>query len=162
MGSLRGLDLRRSHMFPYRLALVAWLLPVAVGSSIDGQSLGRSEAEVDPRQQAESEFALVFEGIVVDAQGAPVEGAIVVSGAGGKAVTDRSGSYRLEVRVPGGAERIAITAVGGTGGTLTASTSIPLAPGSLLTRVAPLELASSNCQPSWLPTFRARAAAFSP
>jgi len=56
--------------------------------------------------------AFTFIGFVNEADGTPAEGAIVVSSAGGQAVTGAEGSFRLEVRVPSDSESIQLTAVG--------------------------------------------------
>src|SRR6185503_14881028 len=55
-----------------------------------------------PGRAASSELSLlvVLEGRVLDPSGAPAAGTVVTSSAGGTAVTDRDGAYRLEVRVP--------------------------------------------------------------
>ena len=91
-------------------------------------------------------------GIVHDLEGLPAEGAVVVSSAGGKALTDRDGAYRLVVRVPAGTHRVHVTAVGAGG--LVASTSTVLPAASRWVQVAPLALALGNaCSPGWLPTF---------
>src|SRR5262245_45143704 len=53
---------------------------------------------------------VVFEGFVFAPDGSPAQGAVVVTSAGGKAVVDASGHYRLEVRVPREAENVQVTA----------------------------------------------------
>jgi len=100
----------------------------------------------------------VFEGFVLEPDGAPAEGAVVVSSAGGQAVTDVAGSYRLEVDVPLDATSVQVTVVGRAGGNLVASASAALAatPGGIprAIPVGPLQLArGTSCSPSWLPTF---------
>jgi hypothetical protein len=60
-------------------------------------------------------MSVVLEGSVLEPSGAPAAGAVVVSSAGGKAVTDRTGAFRLEVRVPLEAESVEVTAVGAGG-----------------------------------------------
>jgi len=95
----------------------------------------------------------VFEGFVLEPDGAPAEGAVVVSSAGGKAVTDQAGNFRLEVGVPLDAESVQLTAVGRGGKNLVASSNVALSAASPLVRVGPLRLSSGNCSPSWLPTF---------
>ena len=64
-----------------------------------------------------------LEGAVSNPDGSPAEGAVVVSSAGGKAVTDSSGWYRLETDVPVDAASVQVTAVGSAHGAL-ASTSV--------------------------------------
>src|SRR5262245_16654892 len=97
---------------------------------------------------------LVLDGIVLAADGSPAEGAVVVSSAGGKAITDGDGSYRLEVDVPREATSVQLTAVGRAGGNQVASSSVALNRTGSTTRVDPLTLSpGSSCSPSWLPTF---------
>ena len=77
-----------------------------------------------------------------------------MSSAGGQAVTDASGSFRLDARVPVAAESVRITAVSGAGGNLLASQSVALPAWSGPVQVGALELApESTCSPAWLPTF---------
>ena len=103
--------------------------------------------------EVEERLTLVFEGFVSEADGSPAEGAVVVSSAGGKAVTDPRGRYRLEVLVPIDAQRVQVTAVGRGSQSSRASVSVAL-PLSDPVSVGPLQLAQGNgCSPSWLPTF---------
>src|SRR5262245_12258619 len=67
-----------------------------------------------------------LEGFVLAPDGSPAEGAVVVSSAGGKAVTDFAGSYRLEVEVPPDATSVQLTAVSSAGRSLVASASVAL------------------------------------
>src|SRR5688572_15469210 len=95
----------------------------------------------------------VFEGFVLDPDGAPAEGAVVVSSAGGRAVADCNGRYRLEARVPVEAESVQISALGSTKD-LAAGTSVDVTGASRLVRVDPLALvAGAGCPQRWLPTF---------
>lgn len=95
-----------------------------------------------------------FEGSVHSPDGSAAKGAIVVSSAGGKAVTDADGSFRLEVRVAPEAREVQITAVGGAGGKLLASQQVSIATAMGPVSVPGLQLAQSNgCTSSWLPTF---------
>ena len=97
---------------------------------------------------------MCFEGFVYDTDGAPAEGAVVVTSAGGQAITDWNGAYRLEALVPAEAEIVQITAVGPNGRNLRASASVQLAAAFWPTHVIPLYLAQGGtCSPSWLPTF---------
>ncbi|NOT29319.1 MAG: hypothetical protein HOP15_02590, partial [Planctomycetes bacterium] len=96
----------------------------------------------------------VFEGFVLEPDGDPAAGAVVVSSAGGKAVTDWSGNFRFEVCVPVEAESIQITAVAAGGTSLTASSSVLLPAPFGPVRVGPLLLAQGlPCSPRFLPTF---------
>jgi hypothetical protein len=104
--------------------------------------------------EAGTRIQVVLEGLVVDSAGAPVERALVLSSAGGRASSDRTGSYRLEVSVPCDARSVQVTAAGGPGGQLVASTSVCVPAGSGVGRVPPLTLAVSRASsPGWLPTF---------
>ena len=98
--------------------------------------------------------SLIFEGWVLEPDGRAAEGAVVVSSAGGKAVTDASGRYVLDVSVPRGAESLQITAAGRAGTNLLASRSIELSTTVGGASVDPLQLAQGvTCLPRWLPTF---------
>lgn len=93
-----------------------------------------------------------LEGFVHEPAGAPAAGVVVVSSAGGKALSDRDGAYRLDVHVPVGTRSVQVTAVDEHG--LVASTRAVLPAASRWVQVAPLMLALGNaCSPSWLPTF---------
>jgi hypothetical protein len=129
--------------------VAAWVTIAVLGSgSASGQGLLGGATE-----ETESSRPIVLEGLVVAADGAPVEGAIVVSSAGGQAVTDRGGRYRLEVGAPLDARSLEVTAAGADGGDLLASTRVELGAAVEAVRVAPLALAAGTCQPGWLPTF---------
>ncbi len=99
------------------------------------------------------ERATRLEGTVLDERGVPAEGALVVTSAGGSAVTDRGGRYRLDVRVPAGATTLRVTAVGSGAGNRAASALVALGadrPAAL----DPLRLAAGAApSPAWLPTF---------
>jgi len=107
-----------------------------------------ASAGVDERRE------LAFEGFVLAPDGNPVTGAVVVSSAGGQALTDATGGYWLVVDVPRDAMNVQVTAVGRAGANLAASTSVAVSgrAGTLL--VDPLQLAlGTTCSPTWLPTF---------
>ncbi len=115
-----------------------------------------TETRVPAAQSGNALQQAVFEGIVLEPDGAPAEGAVVVSSAGGKAVTDRSGSFQLAVGVPPDAESIRVTAVGRGGRGLIASRNVSFPAVSGPAWVGPLPLAQSpSCDPSWLPGFGA-------
>src|SRR5262245_7092171 len=96
----------------------------------------------------------VFEGFVLDPDGSPAEGAVVVSSAGGKAVADGCGFYRLEAPVPLDAEQVQLTAVGRGGRNLLASSKVGVSAAPGFARVGTLSLAQGgSCSPGWLPTF---------
>ena len=95
-----------------------------------------------------------FEGVVFAPDGSPVSGAIVVSSAGGKALTGSDGSFELQVRVATRAESVQVTAVGGSTGSLAASRQVSLMSSTGHVQVGSLNLsASAACSPAWLPTF---------
>ena len=97
---------------------------------------------------------VVFEGVVLGPDGAPAPGAVVVSSAGGRAVTGLDGGYRLELQVPVESESVQITAIGSGNRRLLASASVELSATPASAHVGPLELAQSGaCEPGWLPTF---------
>src|SRR5262245_8634825 len=68
--------------------------------------------------------SIVFEGFVLDPDGAPAEGAVVVTSAGGRAVTDLRGRYRLEVEVSPEAGSVQVMAVGAGEADVAASASV--------------------------------------
>src|SRR5262249_49747304 len=141
---------KESRMFQRWLGAALGLVPIAFGPSIEGQTQERKEAETARPEAVEGLTRVGFERIVADGRGRAADGAVVVSSAGGRTVTDAGGSYRLEVQLPTDAESVQITAIGGHGGSLVASTSVQLAAGTALVRVGPLALAQgSTCQPSW-------------
>ena len=130
------------------------LVALVLGSPALAQDVLALEPGLGLYQQdgGESSVAVTFVGSVDGPDGAPAEGAIVVSSAGGQAVTDGNGSYSLDVHVPVGAERVQITAVGAAAANLSASTSVLLSSGRV--QVGPLLLAEGGtCSPGWLPTF---------
>ncbi len=97
---------------------------------------------------------ITFSGSVHSLNGSPAANAVVVSSAGGKAVTDERGEYKLEARLSAKAKSVHISAVGGLGGGLVASQQVSLSTASGAVTVAPMQLAtSSGCMPTWLPTF---------
>lgn len=92
-------------------------------------------------------------GTVYGPDGQLAEGAVVVSSAGGRAIT-KKGRYVLELELPLVAERIQVTAVGQGATGPAASTSVPLDPAHPGTPVDVLQLShGTTCVPSWMPTF---------
>lgn len=110
-------------------------------------------------QQVESvpsvdSVAFTFTGMVLAPDGKPDVGAVVVSSAGGQAVTDSDGKFLLDVQVPRAAKSIQITAIGRSDGELLAHKQVQLRAPSGVANVGSLELVESSfCSPSWLPTF---------
>ena len=114
------------------------------------QEMVRSAPEIEALEPS----AIVCEGVVLDPDGAPAEGALVMSSAGGKSVTNSLGRYRLELAVPSGTRNIRISSVGRVDAKLVASIEVSLSASGENVPVAPLLLARENtCMPSWLPTF---------
>jgi hypothetical protein len=96
-----------------------------------------------------------FTGRAVLPDGRPVEGAVVVTSAGGKAVSGEDGSFELEVLVPLSAQRLHLTAVAGSGGSsgsLLASAVLSAPFGEASAGELVLE-SSASCSPDWIPTF---------
>ena len=133
---------------------LAGVLALALGYPASAQDLPALESHVGPEriEDGESSVAVVFEGFVNGPDGVPAGGAVVVSSAGGRAVTDASGSFRLDVRVPVEAESVQITAVGG-GGTTSSraagrASRVPVRAGRCA-RARP----GGHLLAGWLPTF---------
>jgi hypothetical protein len=123
------------------------LTVLALGPVIAGQ--GRASHQPGVRVEHGPSVTHVFEGIVLGADGAPADGALVESSAGGRATTDLGGFFRLEVRVPTEVESVQLTA---TARDCASDVSIvaPVAPGA--TFVEPLVLdPSPRCRLGWLP-----------
>lgn len=100
---------------------------VVLGEATPGQS--RPRIERDARiERAPSPATVAFEGFVLGPDGGPAAGAVVVSSAGGKAVTELDGHYRLAAAVPLEAESVQITAAAGGNGSL-ASAKVDLIAG---------------------------------
>jgi HYR domain-containing protein len=134
------------------LPSVASLCSLAFAGATPAQEV-RSRVPGTDAAEAAASIPVAFEGFVLEPDGTPAVGAVVVSSAGGEAVTDRRGHYRLEVEVPLEAERVQVTAVGGRNAGLMVSTSVALS-ASPLAQVVPLQLVhGGTCQPGWLPTF---------
>ena len=97
----------KHSVFSRRIEVVSTMLVAALvmGRAAPAQGVPSTESVV-----------FTFEGFVVALDGLPAEGAVVVSSAGGQAVTDAGGSFRLEAQVPLDAESIQISAIGRAGG----------------------------------------------
>ena len=133
--------------------LGAAALALAGPARAQGALLGRLVAEVRA-SGARERSPLTLEGFVLEPGGRAAEGAVVVSSAGGEAVTDASGRYVLELDAPLDAVSLRITAAGRAGTNLLASTSVELATVTRFTQLGPLQLAQGvSCLSQWLPTF---------
>jgi HYR domain-containing protein len=128
-----------------RVRFLSFLVVLTCGSAV--AQGGRS---IEPVTHELARIEL--EGFVYEPAGTPAEGVVVVSSAGGKAVTDRDGAYRLDVHIPLGTRTVQVTAVGARGLVASAPAGVPSVSTSM--QVPPLSLALGNsCDPSWLPTF---------
>ena len=145
----------------FRQPLVASSLWIALIAS-SSAALAQDALPFDPgadreRNASESsadQVAYTFEGFVVEPDWTSAEGAIVVTSAGGQAVTDVNGSFRITVEVPVEAETVQLTAVGLNGKNLVASLPVQVDARFELVHLGTLVLAhASTCSPSWLPTF---------
>jgi hypothetical protein len=118
---------------------------------------GAHGAQGDPLRPGVSLVAAELEDFAFEPDGRPAQGALVVSSAGGKAVANGEGWYRLAVDLPLEATSLQVTAVGAAGRSRLASRSVGLAGGPGRIAVGPLFLApGSSCSPSWLPAFGGR------
>ncbi|HEX6883650.1 MAG TPA: HYR domain-containing protein [Planctomycetota bacterium] len=94
---------------------------------------------------------MTLEGLVVDGVGAPVAGAVVVSNAGGRAVTDAAGRYDLELQVAPATTSLQVTAASAQG---SVSQLTALGPTGRV-NVGVLTLQRPFCSPGWAPIFGA-------
>src|SRR5262245_41941522 len=126
------------------------------GTAVPGREHALVAGVEDPAARIETaqiETApTVLFGCVLDADGAPREGAMVTSSAGGRTLTDARGEFQLEVAVPLDASSVQVTAVAG-GGSLVASAPVALTGSSTTPSGTLLLLQDGGCQPSWVPTF---------
>jgi len=83
------------HVSRSRILALLGLLPFGLVRAPEIEGLGRNGTDPARVEEAVPPVSVVFEGIVFDSYGAPVENAVVVSSAGGQALTDRGGSYRI-------------------------------------------------------------------
>jgi len=136
------------------------LLQILVLGLLSSARAPLTEAQASrPPQAAPGEAVptrrVVFEGFVCRPDGVPAEGVVVVSSAGGTAVTDGSGWFELESEVPCDAAEVEVMALASAQDQRRAA-SARIAPGSgpRATLPGPLVLAAgAGCTPRWLPTF---------
>jgi len=128
-----------------------WFTALALAGAAHGQEahvVQHAPAAVDATR------AFVLEGFVLAPGGAPAEGALVVTGAGGRALTDPSGFYHLEIALPRGAELVRVTAVSQGGVSAVGSASVAVPAGAVRAVVDPVTLVlGGSCSRSWLPMF---------
>src|SRR5262245_29588913 len=156
----------RSRVYSWpELASLASLTVLAFGhsSSAQGAPLVERDADAARIEEVDAPVPIVLEGFVLAPDGTPAEGAVVVSSAGGQAITDQDGHYRLSVGAPIAAQSVQVTAAGSGSKSLLATTNVALSPALGPVYVAPLALApATTCQPSWLPTFGRQPGFFGP
>lgn len=136
---------------------------LTLSSSLHGlhaSSVQDSSATDTPTPKEVIEGRAVLVGRVLGADGAPRSAAVVVTSAGGKAVSAADGTYRLELGGPLQDSSVQVTAVVGSrsgSGSLVASTLVSGLALGATTPVNPLTVAASTgCAPDWLPTFGMR------
>src|SRR5437867_8178587 len=137
-----------------------WVAVAASAAVLGAVPRAQDRAAIHSAERAAPEVdhgphkTLVLEGFVLGPDGNPAEGAVVVSRADGRAVTDAAGNYRFEVAAPSEATSVQVTAVSSAGGSLVSSACVAVGGSSGATRVGPLQLTrSDSCSPAWLPTF---------
>src|SRR5262249_6825181 len=134
--------------------LASVVSPQGVSARLEPEPRRARELHVPTAQ--EDRERVVFEGFVLTPDGGPAEGVMVLCSAGGKALTDAAGDYRLEVEVPLDATSVQVTAVGRAEENQVASTSVPLSHAARARpmNLGPLQLVrKSSCSPRWLPAF---------
>jgi hypothetical protein len=126
----------------WALASVVSIAMVALAGR--GSTATRGDSGEGPRPSV----PVVLEGFVLDADGTPAQGAVVTSSAGGRAITDALGRYRIEESVSVDARRVQVWAAApDRRGWRSASVALP---GHELVPLAPLVLGeASACQPTW-------------
>ena len=135
------------------LVLVNVLIGSAYFARAGGNPFGASGSLLSEASSQMKSVRITFEGSVELPNGAPAKGAVVVSSAGGQAVTDASGVYALDVDLFHGVDEVQITAVGGVGEKLIASRSISVPAKSPRVSLSPMELVQGSVSsPSWLPS----------
>jgi hypothetical protein len=99
----------------------------------------------------------VLTGEVVGEDGLPVSGAVVVTSAGGQAVTGEDGSFELEFTLPPGTSTVQLSAVAnGSPSSFVGSRRVGgLVPGRTEEGATISLSQATGCQPEWLPTFGA-------
>src|SRR5262245_9268091 len=125
------------------LVSIASMAALLLGRSSSAQGAPPVERDADAAriEQVDDSLPIVLEGFVLTPDGTPAEGAVVVSSAGGQAIADQDGHYRLEVGVSIDAQSLQVTAAGRGGKSLLASTSVALSAALGSVYVGPLALA---------------------
>jgi hypothetical protein len=134
-------------------------------ASVGALALGRPPQGVltgEPKaglvRAGDASAPVVFEGFVLGPDGAPLEGAVVSTSVGGRAVADPGGRFRLEIEVPLDATSVQVRATVARDHDLVARTNVSLSAGARNAAVGPLTLVAElvrTCVPGWIPTFGA-------
>jgi len=127
----------------------------------DGSSIvARSPSGIDEARSAPMPATrpLMVRGTAFLPDGTPIESAVIVSAAGGQAVSGPDGSFALDVEVPMEAESLGVTVVASVGGVnYTASTLANIATHDRAADVGGIVLrVGGDCEPAWIPTFGAQ------
>src|SRR5688572_25140968 len=137
------------------LALVGSLVFLATGT--EPRSPSRLDAATGGEPRASASERRVFTGRVCLPNGSPAPGAVVVTSAGGRALTAADGSFAVEAEVPLDAVHVEVMAVASDGtepGGLVASAIAATSTSSRLASAGRLVLAlPASCAPRWLPAF---------
>ncbi len=137
--------------------VVAGVLGIAGTAGAQGLPHDPPRAAGEARPAVSGSREITVEGTVIGGDGSPVAGAVVVTSAGGEAVTNAEGRYAIEIRLPHGADVLHVSAFGTGAGKPLASAAVSTATSTGRIPVGPLALSTSGtCEPSWLPTFGGR------
>ncbi len=139
---------------------IAFVGLLVLGRLTRAQGLPSLEPAPGIEEVDDATLRQVVTGRVCLPDGSPAAGAVVVTSAGGQAITSADGSFTLEVELPLDFESLEVTAVADdrTGfRSLVANTRLVPAALTSTTSVGSLALTlAPNCVPRWLPTFGAQ------
>jgi len=149
-----GTGLRRHGLRTLLCAAVLGFTGVAIADATTLES-ATIRHDVQIAEQATRSISIV--GIAQAADGTPIADAVIVSAAGGKAVSDSDGAFELSVHVPDDTQTIGVTAVASIGGVNHVGNR-PVSISSVDRRGrthlgAVVMHANADCEPSWVPTF---------
>lgn len=162
---------RRATIVPMTFAVVlalAFAAPTAAQharpaadrdtASVSGGPAAHRAAGEGDEAAALGRRAMTISGIARWPDGTPIENAVIVSSAGGNAVSAPDGSFTLAVDVPEESESLGITAVATIGGVnYTASRLVEFSPGEGSIDLGGVRLdPAAECEPAWVPTFGER------
>ncbi|TVQ31871.1 MAG: hypothetical protein EA376_07740 [Phycisphaeraceae bacterium] len=136
--------------------LFALVLPIAAATAACAMVLSPSALAGDrATAQGANREATEIAARVVNADGAPVEGAVVVTSAGGRGVSGRDGGVLFTVAPDSSRADAHVTAVASVDGVNhVGSVKLDLAPHQVEADAGVIVLsAEGECEPAWLPTF---------